>query len=263
MHLLDLPFEILDSIVQHCYEPWTIQVRKLQVPNDIVWRLEIDGVPSDSLLRVCRPLYDLAKKIATQSFTGGLHIEERSSVIGLTCESFINSVQRGPRLDWIRQNVRTIRFTNPGSNPAKWKFHNRLYHFADFPSLKTVELDCRWPYHFAIHNVDSVENFLWRREGRLDRELDYRYSFFLSCEKFLHLTVCDGIAVTVIRAMGLRQGSGKCQAVVCLPPCFCQAQCLPCFTGCCRKLCRGQFGPAGPRLGQSQDRVSAHRWVAP
>lgn len=220
MNLLDLPPEILRLIVQHCYEPWAIRVRRLQVTHNIRWRLEIGGAPSGSLLHVCRPLHDLAGEMEIRSFTGCLHVEERSSEIGLTCESFINSMKQsfepGPRLEWVRRNVRTIRFTNPGSNPATWKFHPRFHHFADLPNLKSIELDCRWPYHFVIHNVDSAEDFLCRREGRLDREMDYRHSFFLSCERFLHLCVCDGIAVTVIRAMGLREGNEKCQAVVSL-----------------------------------------------
>lgn len=214
MQLLDLPSELLHLIVQHCYEPWTIQVRKSDVAHDIAWRLEIGGVPSDKFLRINRTLHDLAKEAEIQSFTGSLHVEEESPLIGLICESFINCTKSSPRLDWIRQNVKTIRFTNPHNNPAKWKVHRGLHHFVDFPNLKSVELDCRWPYHFAIHNVDSAEDFLSRREGRLDREMDYRYSFFLSCERFLNHTVCDGIAVTVIRAMGLRQGNDKCQAVV-------------------------------------------------
>jgi len=214
MLLLELPWEVLVLIVQQFYEPWTIKIHKLEVPHDMVLRLKIEGVPSDNLLRVCRPLHKLAREAERQSFSGALHVEERSSVMGLTCEAFINSMKPGPRLDWIRQNVKTIRFSNPGSNPATWKFHRRMHHFPDFPNLQRVELDCRWPYHFAIHNVDSADDFLGRKEGHLDREMDYRHSFFLSCERFLHHTVSDGIAVTVIRAMGVRQGDEKCQAVV-------------------------------------------------
>jgi len=215
MNILDLPPEILRLILQHCYEPWAIRVRRL---HDASRRLEIEGVPSGSLLRVCRPLHELAKEVEVRSFTGCLHLEERSPEMGLTYELFVDSRKRGfelgPRLEWVRRNVRTIRFTNPGINPAKWKFQRQLHHFTEFPNLKTIELDCRWPYHFAVHNVDSAEDFLCRREGRLDREMNYQHSFFLSCERFLVLTVCHGIAVTVIRAMGLRQANEKCQAVV-------------------------------------------------
>lgn len=214
MHLLDLPSEILQLIVQHCYEPWTIQVRNSQFASDCFGRLEILGVPSNSLLRVCRSLHDLARDAETRTFTGSLHIEEKWSALGLTYVSFTNSMEPGPRFEWMRQNVKTIRLTNPGRNPATWKVTKTLHQFVDFPELESVELDCRWPYHFAIHNVDNAEDFLSRKEGRLDRELDYRHSFFLSCERFLHLTVCAGITVTVIRAMGLRQGDDKCQAVV-------------------------------------------------
>jgi len=233
MNLLDLPPEILRLIVQHCYEPWAIRVHGL---HDAPGRLKIEGVPSGSLLRICRPLHELAKEMEVRSFTGHLHLEEKSPGfrltsesprIGLTYESFVGSRNRGlkpgPRLDWVRKNVRTIRFTNPGINPANWKFHRHLHHFKEFPNLKTIELDCRWPWHFAVHNVDSAEDFLCRREGRLDREMDYRHSFFLSCERFLHLCVCDGIAVTVIRAMGLREGNKKCQAVVSLLSGTCQS----------------------------------------
>jgi len=78
MQLLDLPSELLRLIVQDCYDPWTIQLRKSKVAHDIAWRLEIGGVPSDNVLRVNRTLHDLAKKAEIQSFTGTLHVKEES-----------------------------------------------------------------------------------------------------------------------------------------------------------------------------------------
>lgn len=65
-----------------------------------------------------------------------------------------------------------------------------------------------------MHNVRNLKDFLSGADGRLEKQIDYRQAFFLSDEKFLLENVKRGIAVTVIREMGVRELDDRCQAVV-------------------------------------------------
>lgn len=126
MNLLDLPNEILRSIVQQCYGQWSIHIRRVELEDGImILKLEVGGVPSRNLLLTCRDLSANAREIETQSFTGELYVEESSSQMGLTYQSFVNSIKSSKQLQWLRDNIKVIKFTNPSCNPAIWKFPPR------------------------------------------------------------------------------------------------------------------------------------------
>lgn len=215
MSLLDLPTEILRAVVEAYYEPWSLQVRRL--PSDtpsLIVHLEVLGLPDRSLLYTCKELHSIARGIENESFTGELRVEETSSQMGVTLDSLINSIRSPHKVRWIKENVTTIKFSNKGCSPNVWSFPKQLHWTSAFSALKLIELDCRYPYHFATHNVESTADFLANKEDRLTREMDYRHAFFLSCEKFLITTTSAGIPIRVLRSMGVRQGKEPCQAVV-------------------------------------------------
>lgn len=213
MHLLDLPTEITRLIVQSYYQPWSINLCKLAVEKDASWRFEAGGLPEWHLQLTCHTLRDMAKEAEKNAFTGKMFIEEETSAMSLVYEAFIEAAQTNTRLDWVRQNVKNIRFSNPTNNPAVWRFVHSLY-APELPALQRIELDCRYAYHFAVHNVQNAASFISNADGRLEKLLDYRHSFFLVCERFLLHSVRRGLAVRVIRDMGVREGVDRCRAVV-------------------------------------------------
>lgn len=211
MSFLDLPIEIIRLIIQHS---WDSQHRKLSTfDKNWTWRFEESSVPNWNLQLTCRLLGDLAQEIKTKSFRGVMYITEDTSAMSPIYESFIESTQTNVRFEWIRQNITVLRFSNPTNNPAVWRFGHFLYG-SDLPKLERIELDCRYRFHFAVHNVDDAEEFLSGRDGKLEKLIDFRQSFFLGCEKFLNYNVRRGVAVRVIRDMGVREGIDKCKAVV-------------------------------------------------
>lgn len=213
MSLLSLPTEVRRLIVQQYYEPWSIHLRKLQVFDEGAWKLEVGGCPDISLLLTCRALYTLAVEAEAASFSGTMSVDENTAIMGLTCSTFMDLLEGTPRYKWVQEHLRTISFVNPASNPALWRV--RL-HWELYPNVRRVELDCRYQFHFAIHNVASMADFLAGHDGVLVKYMDFRKSFFLSCEKFFQIATGKGVSVNVIRAMGVREGKSKCQAVVCL-----------------------------------------------
>lgn len=213
MDLLDLPSEITRLIVQHSYEPWSIQLRKLVIDKDSSWRFEASGVPDWNLQLTCRVLRDMAKEAEKTSFSGKMYIEEETSAMSLVYEAFIETAQTNAKLEWVQQNITTLRFSNPTHNPVIWRFVHSLY-APDLPKLQRIELDCRYFYHFAVHNVANAEEFMSGKDGKLEKILDFRQSFFLRCERFMNHAVRRGLTIRVIRDMGVREGTDRCKAVV-------------------------------------------------
>lgn len=211
MELLDLPVEILQLVVERFYEPWNIHLRKLQVLDEGSWRLESGGMPPLDLLLTCRTLFTIAREAEKMSFGGTMYVDENTATMGLTCSTFMDLLEGTPRHEWLQERLRTISFVNPASNPALWRV--RLF-WPSYPNLKRIELDCRYQFHFAVHNVTSTSEFLSGTDGVLMKYMDFRKSFFLSCEKFFHIATSKGVSVNVIRAMGVREGKARCQAVV-------------------------------------------------
>ena len=216
MSLLDLPTEILRSVIEAYYEPWSLHVRRLPNTGSLIVQLEVLGLPDRSLLYTCKDLYDIAIEMENNNFIGELSVEETTAQMGVTCDSLLNSIRSPHKLRWIKENVKTIKFSNKGFSPNVWSFPKQLSWMSAFSALELVELDCRYPYHFAMHNVESMTDFLANKEDRLTREMDYRHAFFLRCEKFLFKTTSGGIPIRVVRSMGVREGSELCQAVVSL-----------------------------------------------
>lgn len=213
MHILDLPTEITRLIVQSYYEPWSISICKLSVNKDASWRFEAGGLPDLNLQLTCHALQEMAKEAERNSFTGKMFIEEETSAMSLVYEAFIEAAQTNTRLNWVRQHVKSARFRNPTNNPAVWRFVHSLY-TPELPKLQRIELDCRYAYHFAVHNVVNAADFISGADGRLEKLLDYRHSFFLVCERFLLHSVRRGLAIRVIRDMGVREGIDRCRAMV-------------------------------------------------
>lgn len=220
MNLLDLPTEITRLIIQHYYEPWSIQFRRMEVDNDGRWRFEMSGVPDWNLQLTCHVLRDMAREAERTSFSGKMYIEEETSAMSLLYETFIETAQTNSRLDWVRQNVTTLRFSNPSYNPVTWRFVHSL-HAPQLPKLQRIELDCRYFYHFAVHNVVNAEEFMSGKDGKLGKILDFRQSFFLRCEKFVLHCLRRGLTIRVIRDMGVREGTDRCRAVVGFGTLFC------------------------------------------
>lgn len=211
MNFLDLPVEILRLIVQHS---WNSQLRQLSTfDRNWTWRFEASGVADWNLQSTCRLLGDMTKEVREKSFSGKMYIDEVTSAISPIYETFIESTQTNARFEWIRRNITVLRFSNPNNNPAVWRFGHSLYGPA-LPKLQRIELDCRYRFHFAVHNVDDAEEFLSGRDGKLEKLIDFRQSFFLGCEKFLNYSVRHGVTVRVIRDMGVREGTDRCKAVV-------------------------------------------------
>lgn len=223
MNLLDLPTEITRLIVQHSYEPWSINLRKLVVDKDSSWRFEASGAPGRSLQLTCHALSDMAKEAEQHSFSGKMYIEEETSAMSLVYEAFIETAQTNANFEWVRQNVTTIRFSNPTHNPAVWRFVHSLY-APDLPRLRKIELDCRYYYHFAVHNIGNTEEFMSGKDGKLEKLIDFRQSFFLGCERFLVHSVRRGLAIRVIRDMGVREGIDRCKAMVRFGTLFCDLE---------------------------------------
>lgn len=215
MYLLDLPTEITRLIVQACYEPWNITISKLIVNKDSSWRFEANGLPKWDLQLTCHILRDMAKEAERNSFTREMFIEEDTSAMSLVYEAFIEAAQTNARLEWVRQNVNAVRFSNPSYNPAVWRFVHSLY-APELPRLQRFELDCRYAHHFAVHNVINAGDFMSGKDGKLEKLIDYRQSFFLGCERFLVHSVRHGLAIRVIRNMGVREGTDRCRAMVCV-----------------------------------------------
>lgn len=209
-NLLDLPNEILSLIIDNLYEPWDLQIRVIDV---VSWDLRISGYPPRSYLRICKELSRIARETESQCFSGVLRIREEVAEFGTVCEAFIRHIQDFKFFQWLQDRINVIKFSNPIVPPAVWRFAQTPY-YSYFPSVKRVELDCRWVAFYANHNVPSSADFFSGADGRLVKLLDYRLAFFLSCEKFLFRTVRRGIAVTVIREMGVRERTDRCQAVV-------------------------------------------------
>lgn len=215
MDLLDLPTEITRLIVQHSYEPWNVHLRKLQINKDASWRFEASGVPDWNLQLTCHTLSNMAKEAEKYSFTGKMYIEEETSAMSLVYEAFIETAQTNAKLDWVRRNITALRFSNPTHNPATWRFVHSLY-APELPKLRRIELDCRYFYHFATHNVPNAEDFISGKDGKLEKAIDFRQSFFLRCERFMVHSVRRGTAIRVIRDMSVREGTDRCRAVVIL-----------------------------------------------
>lgn len=230
MNLLDLPTELVRLIiVQHLYGPWSVHLRPLAVKDKDRdaggngWRFEATGLPPRNLQLTCRVLGEMAAEAERASFTGRMYITEDTSVMSPTYRAFVEAAEAhnnttttnggGVGLEWLRCNVTALRLSNPEINPAVWRFVHALYSPV-LPRLRRIELDCRYHYHFAVHNVGSCDDFFSREYGRLERLIDYRQSFFLGCERFLLRAVRSGLAVQVIRNMGVREGNDRCRAVV-------------------------------------------------
>lgn len=209
--LIDLPTEILLVILQHFYREWSVQLGELTACEDGRFELQADGMPGIAVLQTCRAMYRLCQRVEEQTFTGRLWAFEKIATLGLLPQNFVEGLVDTPRHQWIQRNVKVIRFHNGEINPAVWKVYLR---WDDFPHLRRVELDCRYTTHFAIHNVSSFHDFIGNENGELEKCMDFRRSFFLSCEKFFVHATKRGVKVTVIRAMGVREGRQYCQAVV-------------------------------------------------
>lgn len=209
-NLLDLPNEILDSIFDALYEPWDLQIRIIDV---VTWDLRISGYPPRSYLSTCKVLSQMARKAESRSFSGALRIREEVAEFGYVCEAFVKHMQDFKYFQWFQDRINVIKFSNPVVPPAVWRFAQTPY-YSYFPNVRRIELDCRWVAFYANHNVPSAADFFSGADGRLIKLLDYRLAFFLSCEKFLFRTLRAGVAITVIREMGVREMTDRCQAVV-------------------------------------------------
>lgn len=222
MQLLDLPTELLGLIVQQYYDPWTIYLSELTVNQDSSWHFCFKGSPAISLFTTCKQLSYLAMEEESRAFRGTVDIEENVSAMGTTLVAFKESVSTG-RYSWLQTRLRTLRYSNPTMNPARWRFHPRTPTASNpgswldvyFPKLERIILDCRYQSLFAVHNVRNLQAFLTGTDGRLEKQIDYRQAFFLSDERFLLWNIRRGITVTVIREMGVREMDDRCQAVVC------------------------------------------------
>lgn len=215
MKLHELPTELLRLIIQQHYEPWSLRLWKISTGKDSDWNLGIGGLPPQDLLLTNKRLSWIAKEERLRSFTGILNVEEPSSDMTLLCSKLINKLLSN--IDWrhgdalLNQNVRVIRFSNPDRNPAVWKFR---YNFCWFSNVRRIELNCRFQSLFAVHNVPSAADFLSGSDGRLEKQMDFRLAFFLSCEKFLLECMRNKIDITVVREMGVREWGHRCLAVV-------------------------------------------------
>lgn len=172
--------------------------------------MRVDGISDSNLICVCRALYELCRQCERHKFTGRLWAVEDIPTLGLLPSGFME-ILSPPRHQWMQDNLRVIRFTNQTINPAVWKIHIK---WEEYPHLQKIELDCRYHTHFAIHNVHSFDDFVHGRTPELEKCMDFRRSFFLSCEKFFKKATKRGLRVTVIRAMGVREAKKLCQAVV-------------------------------------------------
>lgn len=211
MNILDLPTEILSLITHHLFEKWDLYIRTIDVvTSDLV----MSGYPPRSYLKICKILSVLVKEAESQSFSGVLQIREETAEFGSVCEAFIRHIQDSKYFPWFQDRVRVIKFSNPNVPPAVWRFSPVPY-YSYFPNVRRIELDCRWVAFFANHNVRSAADFFSGADGKLVKLMDYRQAFFLSCERFLFRTVRQGVAVTVVREMGVRELTDRCQAVVC------------------------------------------------
>ncbi|KAJ9650014.1 hypothetical protein H2198_010661 [Neophaeococcomyces mojaviensis] len=125
--LEDLPTEILDTIIGHYYEPWSLSI----LDRVIKGTLAIDGLPCSTLSCVSKTLASLAIRHERRTFKGELVFTTACTQWRILTRLRTLSPSRvGHLLD----EVRVLRFCSP---PL---FTNRIP-WTSLPGLKRVELD--------------------------------------------------------------------------------------------------------------------------
>jgi len=125
--LEDLPTEILDTIIRHCYEPWSLAV----LDRVIRGTLAIDGLPCSTLSRVSKTLAALALRHERRAFKGELVFTTACTQWRILARLRILSPCR---VGYLLDDVRVLRFCSP---PL---FTNRIP-WTSLPGLERVELD--------------------------------------------------------------------------------------------------------------------------
>jgi len=140
LFLADLPGEILDSIIRHCYPEWTIYV----LDRIVRGTLAVDGIPSPALLRVNHNIADLALRHERKAFSGQMVFTTSSTQWRLLQR--LRSISP-IRLAWVVDNIKVLVFCSP---PL---FTNRIP-WASLPALRTIELDyCYRSANFRCHGT--------------------------------------------------------------------------------------------------------------
>ncbi|KAK5094593.1 hypothetical protein LTR70_004020 [Exophiala xenobiotica] len=140
LFLADLPAEILDSIIRHCYPEWTIYV----LDRIVRGTLAVDGIPSPALLRVNHNIADLALRHERKAFSGQMVFTTSSTQWRLLQR--LRSISP-IRLAWVVDNIKVLVFCSP---PL---FTNRIP-WASLPALRTIELDyCYRSANFRCHGT--------------------------------------------------------------------------------------------------------------
>lgn len=138
--LEDLPGEILDAIIRHCYPEWTIYV----LDRIIRGTLAVDGIPSSTLLKVNHRIADLALRHERKAFSGQMVFTTSSTQWRLLQRLRTISPSR---LAWVVDHIQVLVFCSP---PL---FTNRIP-WASLPGLRTIELDyCYRSANFRCHGT--------------------------------------------------------------------------------------------------------------
>lgn len=140
LSLADLPAEILDTIVRHCYPEWAVYV----LDRIVRGTLAIDGIPSSALLRVNHQIADLALRHERKAFSGQMVFTTSSTQWRLLHR--LRNISP-TRLAWVVDNIKVLVFCSP---PL---FTNRIP-WASLPGLRTIELDyCYRSANFRCHGT--------------------------------------------------------------------------------------------------------------
>lgn len=125
--LTDLPFEILDTIIHHCYPSWTVHV----LDRIVRGTLAIDGIPPSTMLLVNKQIASLALRHERASFSGQVVFTTSSTQWRLLKR--LRSISP-TRLAWVVDNITALVFCSP---PL---FTNRIP-WSEVPGLRRIELD--------------------------------------------------------------------------------------------------------------------------
>lgn len=124
--LLDLPAEIQRLIYAQYYGSWevTLEYERLTMLRS---RFHMTGVPPIDLLLTAHVVSDVARPMRWQCFSGRLILNSVFILVPL---------RRQERFAWLRDNVRTLHFSDSSVHPERW---NRYYD--SFVNLKRLEIE--------------------------------------------------------------------------------------------------------------------------
>lgn len=186
LSLLQLPTEIMNSILQHLYPPWTLELVNRG----------LDTTSKSTFPRITHILSLVSKDIARAAQTTERHSfthELRFKTSSTQWRTLARLKHFSPQLSWALSNIHTLTFCSP---PL---FTNRIPWYL-FPALKSLKLDyCSRSANFRLEG--SWEEL---HSGELDSEI---VGFARDTERF-DGAICEdawrqGVEVWVIKRMSV------------------------------------------------------------